>query len=415
MSWAHANRWTVSETLAIDGGDPVRSTPMPKWPSPTDLQIEAVTGVLRSGRTNYWTGGEGRSLEREYAERLGRAHAVAVANGTLALELALRAFRIGPGDEVVVPARSFIASASCVVAVGARPTFADIDPDSSNLTAKTLATALTGRTAAVIVVHLGGWPAEMDPILRLARERGIIVIEDCAQAHGAVYRGRPVGSFGDAACFSFCQDKIVAAGEGGLIALDDTAAFTRAWEYRDHGRSLAKTNDPEFMGRPASFRWIHDSFGSNYRLPELEAAMIRAGEFELPAAHTRRTELATRLARGLAGVRGIRAPLPPDYCEHAFYRLYAHVVPAELAEGWDRDRVLFAVQAEGVPVQYGSCAEIYREEAFAHAGLAPAARLPEAKLAHETSIAFFVDPTLGDADIDDVVTAVAKVMKVAAR
>ena len=401
--------------LAIDGGTPVRSTPMPAWPSPSPAQIEAVTAVLRAGTLNYWTGTEGRSLECEYAAKLGRAHAVAVANGTLALELALRGFGIGPGDEVVVPARSFIATASCVVAVGATPVFADIDPETSDLTADTLEAALTERTAAVIVVHVAGWPAEMDPIIDLARSRGVLVIEDCAQAHGATYRGRPVGSFGDAACFSFCQDKIVAAGEGGLLALDDDAAFTLVWEYKDHGKSLAKLSDPGFMGRPASFRWIHDSFGSNYRLPELEAAMVRAGERELPAAHARRTGLATRLVRGVAGVRGIRVPLPASHCEHAFYRLYAHVEPAELAEGWDRDRVLFAIAAEGVPVQYGSCAELYREEAFVRAGLGPAARLPGAARAHETSLAFFVHPTLSDGDIDDVVVAVRKVMGVAAR
>ena len=405
----------MADTLAIDGGPPVRSTPMPAWPSPSEVQVAAVTSVLRSGRINYWTGTEGRSLEREYADKLGRAHAVAVANGTLALELALRAFRIGPDDEVVVPARSFIASASCVVALGATPVFADIDPESSDLTPGTLEAVLTERTAAVIVVHVAGWPADMDPIVRLAHEHGVIVIEDCAQAHGAMYRGRPVGSFGDAACFSFCQDKIVAAGEGGLLALDDDAAFALAWEYRDHGKSLAKLSDPEFMGRPSSFRWIHDSFGSNYRLPELEAAMVRVGERDLPAAHARRTSLATRLARGLADIRGIRVPLPPAYCEHAFYRLYACVAPAELAEGWDRDRVLFAIAAEGVPVQYGACAEIYREEAFVRAGLGSAERLPGAARAHETTLAFFVHPTLADGDVDDVIAAVHKVMAVAAR
>jgi len=405
----------VTETLAIDGGVPVRSAPMPAWPSPTRTQIDAVTAVLRSGRINYWTGTEGHSLEREYAEKLGRGHAIAVANGTLALELALRGFGIGPGDEVVVPARSFIATASSVVAVGARPVFADIDPESSDITAATIEAALTERTAAVIVVHVAGWPAEMDLIMALARECGFPVIEDCAQAHGATYRGRPIGSFGDAACFSFCQDKIVAAGEGGLLALDDDAAYAIAWEYKDHGTSLVKITDPAFTRQPASFRWTHDTFGSNHRMPELEAAMVRAGERELPAGHERRTELAVRLARGLAGVRGVRVPLPPAHCEHAFYRLYAHVLPEELAEGWDRDRVLFTIAAEGVPVQYGSCAELYREEAFVRAGLGPAERLPGAARADATTLAFFVHPTMADADIDDTIAAVRKTMEVAAR
>ena len=403
----------MPDTLAIDGGSPLRTTPLPGWPAPSDAQIAAVEAVLRSGHINYWTGVEGRELELEYAAALGRSHAIVVANGTLALELALRALQIRPGDEVVVPARTFIATASCVVAVGATPVIGDIDPDSSNLTAETVAAVLTERTAAVIAVHLGGWPVEMDPLMALAAEHDLRVIEDCAQAHGATYRGKPVGSFGDAACFSFCQDKIIAAGEGGLLALDDDAAFARAWAYKDHGKSLSKLSDAEFMGAPASFRWIHDSFGSNMRMPELEAAMTRVGLAELPAAHERRAQLAQRLSRGLSGVPGIRVPMPPSHAEHAFYRLYAYVNPDALAPGWDRDRVLAAIKAEGVPVQYGSCAEIYREEAFVAAGLGPAERLPGAARAHETSLAFFVHPTLADSDIDDVIAAVRKVLEVA--
>ena len=405
----------MPEKLAIDGGVPVRTTPMPPWPSPSDAQIAAVEAVLRSRHINYWTGDEGRSLEREYAAHLGVAHAVAVTNGTLALELALRALQIGPGDEVVIPARSFIATASCVVAVGATPVVADIDLESSNLTAETIAAVLTERTAAIIVVHIAGWPAEMDPILALAADRGLKVIEDCEQANGATYRGRPVGSLGDVGCFSFCQDKIIASGEGGLLAVNDDAVFTRAWEYKDHGKSLAKLSDPAFMGAPTSFKWVHDSFGSNFRMPELEAAMTRVGLRELPAAHERRTELARRLARGLGGVHGIHVPQTPDHVEHAFYRLYTCVQPHVLAPGWDRDRILRALSAEGVAAQYGSCAELYREQAFVAAGLAPAVRLPGAEHAHETSLAFFVHPTLADADIDDVIAAVRKVMEVAAR
>ena len=216
----------------------------------------------------------------------------------------------------------------------------------------------------------------MDALAALACEHGIRVIEDCAQAHGATYRGRPVGSLGDAACFSFCQDKIVAAGEGGLVALDDDDAYSRAWEYKDHGKSLAKLSDPEFMSAPASFRWVHDSFGSNFRMPELEAAMARVALRELPAAHARRTELAHRLAAGLDGVTGIRIPLPalmPSTRSTACTRTWSR---QQLAAGWDRDRVLFAIAAEGVPVQYGSCAELYREAAFVRRRPRPWRALP---------------------------------------
>ena len=403
----------MTDRLAIEGGTPIRKSPMPAWPSPSEAQIAAVTDVLRTGRINYWTGEVGRSLEREYAEYLGCKHALLAANGTLALELALRGLRIGRGDEVVVPARTFIATASCIVTVGATPVVADIDPDSGNLTAATVSAALSERTKAVVVVHLGGWPAEMDDLLALARERGLKVVEDCAQAHGGTYRGRLLGSLGDVACFSFCQDKIIAAGEGGLVACNDDEVAERIWSYRDHGKSYTKYHDPEFMARKASFKWVHDSFGSNHRMAELESAMARVGLAELPAAHARRTELALRLAAGLEPLRGIRAPLPPTGSEHAFYRLYAYVRPDELAGGWGRDRVLFAIAAEGVPVQYGSCAELYREDAMRKAGFGPDGRLPGAALVHDTSLAFFVHPTLADTDIDDVIAAVAKVMEAA--
>lgn len=404
---------SAGKTLAIDGGTPVRTVPMPPWPAPGEEEIAAATAVLRSGRLNYWTGGEARAFEHEYAQFLGRSHGIACANGTVALELALRAYHVGPGDEVVVPARTFIATASCVVAVGARPVIADIDRDSSDLTAGTVREVLSDRTRAIIPVHLGGWPVDMDPLLTLAAQRGIVVIEDCAQAHGGSYHGRPVGALGHAAAFSFCQDKILPTGEGGMLVLDDDAAYRRAWEYKDHGKSLAKVNDPAFAAGTTAFNWLVDSFGTNGRMGELEGAIGRVGLRKLPDWSAVRRRNALRLARGLASVPGLRIPLPAGDVEHAFYRLYGYVLPAELADGWDRDRIALAIVAEGVPCQYGACAEIYRETAFTQAGLGPAGRLPGASEVHETSLAFFVHPTLSEADIDDTVTATRRVLEVA--
>jgi len=405
----------MPESLAIDGGVPVRTAPVPSWPAPGADELAAVTRVLESGRLNYWTGTEGTSLETEYAEQLDRTHGIVLANGTLALELALRAFGIGAGDEVVVPARTYIATASAVVAVGATPIIADVDTTSGTITAQTVEAVLTPATRAVIPVHLGGWPVDMEPIVALARERSLVVIEDCAQAHGASCGGRPVGSLGsDAAAFSFCQDKIVPAGEGGLLVLDDADAFARAWAYKDHGKSLAKIQAAQARSG-STFRWLHDSFGSNWRMPELAAAVARVGFHRLPEWHAARTRNAQRLAAGLAHIEALHIPLPDGSCEHAFYRLYAYVRPERLAEGWDRDRIAAAINAEGIPCQYGSCAEIYREQAFAGAGLGPDERLPGASELHETALAFFVHPTLGDGEIDDTISAVTKVMEVATR
>jgi hypothetical protein len=415
---------SASIRLAIDGGTPVRSSPLPRWPDPTQAEIDAAVAVLRSGAINYHTGSEGRTFEAEYASRLGRTHGVALANGTLALELALRAFGIGSGDDVIVPARTFIATASACVAVGARPVVADIDPDSNCLTPRTVAAALTPETRAVIPVHLAGWPADMPGLMELAAARDLVVIEDCAQAHGAAIAGREVGSWGHAAAFSFCQDKIITTGgEGGMLVLDDSEAYERAWAYKDHGKSLAKLEGREDAvahgdqapGHGPVFRWVHDSFGTNWRLSEIQSAIGRVALRELDGWVARRRANAARLAGALTDVPGIRIPLPSGGVQHAYYRLMGRVDTDALAPGWTRDRMIAAIAAEGVPCFFGTCAEIYRERAFADAGFAPAERLPGARTADAESIAFLVHSTLEAADIDDTAAAVAKVMAVAHR
>jgi dTDP-4-amino-4,6-dideoxygalactose transaminase len=237
------------------------NTPLAPWPSFTPEEADAVQKVLLSNKVNYWTGTEGREFEKEFAAYCGAKHAIALTNGTVALELALFALGIGPGDEVITTSRTFIASASCIVMRGATPVIADVDPVSQNVTAETIRPLITPRTRAIIAVHLAGWPCDMDPILALAREHGLKVIEDCAQCHGATYKGRPVGSLGDVAAFSFCQDKIMTTGgEGGMLTTRDTALWERAWAFKDHGKSFDAVYNRQ---HPPGFRWLHESFGTN--------------------------------------------------------------------------------------------------------------------------------------------------------
>src|SRR5262249_42620178 len=259
--------------LALFGGPPVRSGDLSPWPLFDEEVIKRVTEVLRSGRVNYWTGLECRAFEEEFAAHCHVDYALSVANGTVALELALYACGIQPGDDVIVPPRTFIASASCVAMRGAVPVFADVDPVSQTVTADTIRAALTPRTKGFIAVHLGGWPCDMDPLIDLARKHGLAIIEDCAQAQGASYKGRPVGSFGDAAAFSFCQDKIMTTGgEGGMVVTNRRDVWKRAWAYRDHGRSYEAVYN---RVHPPGFRWIFDSFGTNWRMTEVQAAIGR--------------------------------------------------------------------------------------------------------------------------------------------
>ncbi|MBS4010706.1 MAG: DegT/DnrJ/EryC1/StrS aminotransferase family protein, partial [Roseovarius sp.] len=370
------------------------NTAFSPWPSFTAEEAAAVQQVLLSNKVNYWTGSECRAFEKEFAAWAGVPHAVALANGTLALDVALKALGIGPGDEVVVTPRTFIASVSCVVNAGAVPVFADVDADSGNITAATMAAVLTPRTRAVIAVHLAGWPCDMDPIMALAEQHGLKVIEDCAQAHGARYKGRSVGSIGHVGAWSFCQDKIMSTGgEGGMVTTNDEALWRSMWSFKDHGKSYEAVYERQHA---PGFRWLHESFGTNWRMLEMQAVIGRIQLQRMSEWTQRRQGNAQVLAEALkpfAGDTGL-VRLPHFRCDrgsgsqacaregggcgagklgcvHAQYKFYAYVQPEKLAPGWSRDRIIEAINAAGVPCFQGSCSEVYLEKAFDGTGWRP--------------------------------------------
>lgn len=392
------------------------------WPSFTSEEASAVQSTLLSNKVNYWTGSECREFEKEFAAWTGSVYAVALANGTLALDLALKALGIGPGDEVVVTPRTFIASVSCVVNVGAIPVFADVESDSGNLSAATISKVLTPQTKAVICVHLAGWPCDMDPIMALAAQHGLKVIEDCAQAHGARYKGRSVGSIGHVGAWSFCQDKIMTTGgEGGMVTTNDEALWRTMWSFKDHGKSFEAVYERQ---HPPGFRWLHERFGTNWRMLEMQAVIGRIQLQRMTAWTTKRQSHAAALAQALlpfAGSQGVvRLPIMrcascPGACDssgcvHAQYKFYSYVRPENLKPGWTRDRIIDAITAEGVPCYQGSCSEVYLEKAFDGTGWRPKQRLPVAKTLGETSLMFLVHPTLTDDEINKTTDAIQKVL-----
>ena len=384
-----------------------------RWPAYDQQQIEDVAAVLRSGQVNAWTGPYVGEFEQAYAGYLGRSHAIALANGSVALDLALHAIGLGAGDEVIVTPRSFVASAACVPLAGGVPVFADVDPDSQNLTAATIAAKITPRSKAVIVVHLSGWPCDMDPIVELCRRHGLWLIEDCAQAHGAEYKGRPVGVFGDIAAFSFCQDKIITTGgEGGLLAMDDDALWKAAWSRKDHGKDYETVFHAE---HPLGFRWLHESFGSNYRMTAMQAALGLRQLERLPEWHAQRTRNAEILLVAARDLPALRTPEPPADTRHAWYRFYTFVRPDRLKPGWSRDRILEAIEARGVPCFSGICPEIYRERCFVAHGFGPTEPLPNARILGGTSLAFLVDPCQDEAAMTRAADALRDVVTAASR
>lgn len=383
------------------------------WPSYTEEEQQAVARVLASNRVNYWTGDEGRQFEREFAKWAGSQRAIALFNGTVALDLALKALEIGEGDEVIVTPRTFIASVSCVVNAGATPAFADVDRDSGNISPASVEQAITERTRAIVPVHLGGWPCEMPALRALADHHGLVIIEDCAQAHGAHVDGRSVGTFGEIGAWSFCQDKIITTGgEGGMVTTDDQELWSRMWSYKDHGKSWEAVY--ERSHRPG-YRWLHESFGTNWRMLEMQAVLgriqlRRMAEWTAKRTANARSYMAALRAYGHA----VRVPEPRDGLTHAYYRLYAYVRPEGLRSGWSRDRIVAELSALDVPAFHGSCAEVYLEKAFEGTGLRPPERLPVARELGETSLMFLTHPTLTADDISRTCAAIERVFSEAA-
>ncbi|WP_439789761.1 DegT/DnrJ/EryC1/StrS family aminotransferase [Photobacterium leiognathi] len=373
------------------------NTPFSPWPSFTEQEAEAISRTLLSNRVNYWTGNECREFEKEFAAWVDCKYAVALSNGTLALDIALKAMNIGAGDDVIVTSRTFLASASSIVTSGASPIFADVDLNSQNITAETIKAVLTPNTKAVIVVHLAGMPAEMDEIMALAEEHNLYVIEDCAQAHGAKYKGRSVGTIGHVGAWSFCQDKIMTTGgEGGMVTTNDKNLWDRMWSYKDHGKSYDaiyhRKHEP-------GFRWLHESFGTNWRMLEMQAVIGRIQLKRMTHWTAKRQANGKAIDNAVADINVVRCVDVPSYIEHAEYKHYLFIKPEYLKEGWTRDKVVDEINHLGVPVYQGSCSEVYLEKAFDNTPWRPKKRLKNAVELGENSLMFLVHPTLTDDEI----------------
>jgi dTDP-4-amino-4,6-dideoxygalactose transaminase len=383
------------------------------WPLFTQEEVDVVQAVLLSNKVNYWTGDECTKFEKEFSEFSTSKYAVALGNGTLALDVAFKALNIGNGDEVVVTSRTFIASISSIVNAGAVPVFADVDLSSQNITPKTIRSVITDKTKIIVCVHLAGWPCDMDEIMAISNEHNLYVIEDCAQAHGAKYKGKPVGSIGHIGCWSFCQDKIMTTGgEGGMVTTNDESLWRKMWAYKDHGKSYEAVYERD---HPEGFRWLHESFGTNWRMTEMQAAIGRIQLKRMSDWHKKRLNNANSIWNAAKQCQGLRVPAIPDYIEHATYKCYVFVRLSGLKEGWNRDRIINKINTLGVPCYSGSCSEVYLEKAFDGTGFRPEERLPNVKELGETSLMFLVHPTLTKDEIQQTCDAIISVMELAVK
>ena len=378
------------------------------WPSFTQAEADAVSKVLLSNKVNYWTGQECREFEKEFAQFAGTKHAVAVANGTVALDLALKALGIGAGDDVIVTSRTFLASASSIVTAGANPIFADVEMDSQNISRRTIEAVITPNTKAIICVHLAGWMCDMDPIMQLAEEKGIFVIEDCAQAHGAMYKGKSAGSIGHIGAWSFCQDKIMTTGgEGGMVTTNDESLWKKMWSYKDHGKNFDSVYNKQ---HPPGFRWLHDSFGTNWRMMEMQAVIGRLQLKQMPEWTAKRNANMARIQVAFENSPYFTVAKPSVEYVHAAYKCYVQVNTLALPEDWSRDRIMAEINALNVPCFSGSCSEVYLEKAFDGTPWRPAQSLPHAKQLGATSLMFLVHPTLSEHSLQKTVDAIQAVI-----
>ena len=385
------------------------NTAFEPWPSFTEQEADAVSQVLLSNKVNYWTGQECREFEKEFAQFTQTQYAVALANGTVALDVALKALNIGAGDDVIVTSRTFLASASSIVTAGANPIFADVELDSQNISARTIEAVLTPNTKAIICVHLAGWMCDMDPIMQLAKEKGLYVIEDCAQAHGAMYKGKPAGSIGHIGAWSFCQDKIMTTGgEGGMVTTNDEQLWKKMWSYKDHGKNFDSIYNKQ---HPPGFRWLHDSFGTNWRMMEMQAVIGRIQLKKMPEWTAKRLANMEKIYAAFADSPYFSVHRPSDDYVHAAYKCYVQVNIDALPEGWSRDRIMQEINALNVPCFSGSCSEVYLEHAFDGTAWRPAQRLVNAHQLGETSLMFLVHPNLSNDSIEKTTVAIQQVIQ----
>ena len=396
------------------GGPAVRTRPFAPWPQYDRHEEEALINVLHS---RSWGGYHDsvKELERSFARYHGLEHAVACSNGTIAIEVALRALGIGPGDEVIVPPYTFIASASAIMLCHATPVFADIDAETMNLSVQATEAAITPRTRAIVVVHFGGRPAEMDAFQALAKRRGLALLEDAAHAHGSRWCGTPVGGWGDVATFSFQSFKLITAGEGGMILSRSAEVIEKCWNYCNQGR------------RREGGWFDHYTLGTNYRITGFQSAILCEQLKKLPGQTQVRAANAAHLRKGLADIPGLTfAADDPRIEQHPYYLITLRYNP-EGFSGLDRDSVIHAVNAEGIPCKATYPAPLYRNPMFARqtATLARCGgwqagqdyerlQLPEAERVCRDGIWLNHTMLLGDrSDVDDILEAFRKVQRLA--
>ncbi len=383
------------------------------WPNYSDKELRKVNQVIKTNKVNYWTGNEGKKFESEFSKYFKIKYSVAVSNASLGLECALKALELNRNDEVIVPSKSYVSSASCVVNVGAKPIFADIDLNSQNITVETIKKLINKKTKAIICVHLGGYPCEMEKISKFCKLNKINIIEDCSQSHGAKIGNKFVGSFGDISVWSFCNDKIISTlGEGGMMCTNNKKIFEKIWSLKEIGKDRKLMN---IKHKNTNYRWVHNSFGTNLRLTEVQSAIGRMQLKNLNYFVKKRNYNAKQILSTLKKFKSVQTPFIPKNITHAFYRCYITLRNSELKTNWNRNKIIYNLIKRGVRCNEGSCSELYKEKSFKDYGLSPKKRLKNAKKLSVSSLAFQVDHSINIKELKKMILSIKKIFQKATK
>ena len=384
-----------------------------KWPQFSREEKDIVNQILSSGKVNYWTGSHGKQFEKEFSNFCECNYSIVMANGSLALSAAYLALGIKNNDEIITTPRTFIATSASACLLKAKPIFADVDINSGCILASLIESLITEKTKAICVVHLAGWPCDMDSICKIAKKNRLYLIEDCSQAHGAQINGRSVGSFGDVATWSFCQDKIISTGgEGGMLTTNSLEIYQKVWSFRDHGKTLSGI---ELAKESREFSFIHENFGSNFRLTEIQSALGRIQLSKITQTNQIRTRNANILYEKIHKIPSIRVPIPEDNLKHAWYKFYCYLNLGRIKQSWSRNKIIKEINNLGYPAFSGSCSEIYLEECFLKSNLGPKKRLKNSIILGDTSLMFLVDNSIEEEQMKNYALAIKKVLELAVK
>ncbi len=379
------------------------------WPKYSRKESEIISNILLSNKVNYLFGNEGKKFEKNFSKFTNTKYALALANGTLALDLCLRSIEVKEKDEVIVTGRTFIASASCISLLGAKPIFVDVDINSQNLDTNLIEKAITKNTKAIVCVHFSGFPCDMPKIMKLAKKNSLLVIEDCAQAHGAKINNRSVGSFGHINAWSFCNDKIMTTGgEGGMITTNNKNLYKKAASFNNHGKNLKKYYSLTSKSLN-SFPYIHDELGLNYRLTEIQSALGNYQLKKMKEWNRLRNRNALYIINKVKDLHLVNFPVIHDKYTHAFYKLYLTINPKYLKVGKNRSHILKSLNQHGVNASFGSSGRVFAEKAFRDARTIPIG-LPNSSFLEENSIMLQVHPTISFSDLKKTTSALYKIL-----